>query len=75
MYVVSHQENHRVGITPQALYEFLVVNLCLGHIQSPIYGRCVAMFRGKCRGCISSWKEKKRYWSAVAYDWDSLPQL
>jgi hypothetical protein len=53
MRVVSHQENHRFGITPQALDKFLVVNLCLGHIQSPICGGCVIMFRDMFRGCIS----------------------
>ena len=46
MRIASHQENHRVSITLYAVDEFLVIDLCLGSVQFPICGGCVAVFRG-----------------------------
>src|SRR6266403_5413636 len=60
----SHQETHRLGVTPQALDEVFVIGLCLGPVQFPICGGWVTMFRDRCR-CLDH-SRSERYISSVA---------
>jgi hypothetical protein len=65
MRIASHQENHRVSITLYAVDEFLVIDLCLGSVQYPICGGCVAVFRGLNR----SESEIEFVFASQAYLW------